>query len=515
MGAGGKASAPAPDGAPMGGADGVLRIYPPELALDNAADVRVSRLVTVKNVSANTQTVRVKAPTLPNFSLRGLPSLTTRLAPGMEFAFEVSFVASDEEDYFDAVQVCTAELGFDVPLRAFGPKGRLSLAGDLDFGVVIHESVVDKRVTLTNTGKQKATWSAEFDGVIPIVLRPPKGGVPPGESRTVTVAFTAAELGNYSGRVDFFLGQHGQSKLPTPLGFGATVVAQTFAMIDEAGNPCTRLDVGPCFYGSNLTRTLRVVNNGPAVVKYYVRVGPKADIDATLVDDEEIQDAAVASVSIVSKLKRWKENAKDQTFLLSPLDGVLQPYESRKVTVKFRPRNAGEHGQGFKSQHSDQDGSVGHFAFAAVVGFLGIKKNVKLDMTGRGVLPAVSCEPGALRFGDVAVGERVDIPVTLTNECQEVACVARLNLPAYFHAEPGEVLIPPGQSASVLCWYKPKAMGNHEGEIGVDVSPENEAAVVAKRGVLCQGRAHGVPQPLPIPPPAWVLGPLLSVLCPL
>ncbi|XRB21165.1 FAP-47 protein [Pseudoscourfieldia marina] len=474
----------------------VLRIYPAEVVVENVKDVPVSRLVTVKNVSPTIQTLRVKRPATSFFQIRGIPSLTVRLAPGMEFAFEVTFVADSEDDYFDGVHVCTADLDFEVPLHALGPKGRLSLSGDLDFGAIIHEASTEKRITITNTGKQKATWRAEFDGVVPIVLDPPKGGVPPGESRQVKVQYTAAELGSYSGRVDFYLGQGGtDSKLPTAIPFQATVVSQSFEMLDEKGNPLKSLDVGPCFYGSEIRRKLKVVNNGPSVAKYYVRIGPKADIDATTVDDEEIQDAAVAGVSIVSKLRRWKQAARNQTFTISPLDGVLEPYEVREITLKFRPDRKGDTAKGFTSQPSEDDGSSTAYSFATVVGFLGIKKNIKVDLGGQGIVPSVTIDPPVLRFGDATVGERLDIPVTVTNDSNDLACMVKLNPPSYFHVEPRQLLIPPGHSSSLLCWYQPKAMGKHSAAIQVDVFSEGASGSspgVLNRTLECHGQAHGV-----------------------
>ena len=62
-----------------------------------------------------------------------------------------------------------------VQAHAAAPSLQITLSGSLNMGVVLHESLTQRALHLTNEGPQPATFRLETDGSLPIRISPAEG----------------------------------------------------------------------------------------------------------------------------------------------------------------------------------------------------------------------------------------------------------------------------------------------------------------------------------------------------
>jgi hypothetical protein len=92
------------------------------------------------------------------------------------------------------------------------------------------------------------------------------------------------------------------------------------------------------------------------------------------------------------------------------------------------------------------------------VSLAGGNKSLKLPIKGTGLAPKLTLDPqGTLHFGIVPTYEWADQLLQLVNSCSELPMQVVVDRSGpYFVAEPAELQLPPGASASVLLRYLPK-----------------------------------------------------------
>lgn len=84
-------------------------------------------------------------------------------------------------------------------------------------------------------------------------------------------------------------------------------------------------------------------------------------------------------------------------------------------------------------------------------------KLLRLPIRGYGLGPHLSASPQIMHFGVVPTYEWADQLLELSNSCQELPMHVEFDRSGpYFAAEPAQVDLPPGASASVLVRYLPK-----------------------------------------------------------
>ena len=62
-----------------------------------------------------------------------------------------------------------------VQAHAFASSLQITLSGDLNMGVVLHESLTQRALHLTNEAPQPATFRLETDGALPVRISPAEG----------------------------------------------------------------------------------------------------------------------------------------------------------------------------------------------------------------------------------------------------------------------------------------------------------------------------------------------------
>lgn len=92
------------------------------------------------------------------------------------------------------------------------------------------------------------------------------------------------------------------------------------------------------------------------------------------------------------------------------------------------------------------------------VSLSGGTKPLKLPIKGTGLAPKLALDPqGTLHFGIVPTYEWADQLLQLANTCSKLPMRVMVGRSGpYFYAEPSELQLPPGASASVLLRYLPK-----------------------------------------------------------
>jgi hypothetical protein len=92
------------------------------------------------------------------------------------------------------------------------------------------------------------------------------------------------------------------------------------------------------------------------------------------------------------------------------------------------------------------------------VSLAGGSKSLKLPIKGTALAPKLTLDPqGTLHFGIVPTYEWADQLLQLVNSCSELPMQVVVDRSGpYFVAEPAELQLPPGASASVLLRYLPK-----------------------------------------------------------
>lgn len=92
------------------------------------------------------------------------------------------------------------------------------------------------------------------------------------------------------------------------------------------------------------------------------------------------------------------------------------------------------------------------------VSLAGGSKSLKLPIKGAGLAPKLTLNShGTLHFGLVPTYEWADQLLQLVNSCSELPMQVAVDRSGpYFSAEPSELQLPPGASATVLLRYLPK-----------------------------------------------------------
>jgi hypothetical protein len=123
------------------------------------------------------RSLRVKAPRTKWFGVRGI-SHTERLAPGLSHTFEVVFNGQQLDGagnpgaavLHDSLSIACQSVGaqqqepvMEVWLHARPPAPRLSVSGDLQFGVVAVGAQPSRQLQLSNTGSAAAAFNVTWD----------------------------------------------------------------------------------------------------------------------------------------------------------------------------------------------------------------------------------------------------------------------------------------------------------------------------------------------------------------
>ena len=117
----------------------------------------------------------------------------SKVAPGMEVVFEVTFRPQEVREYSVDLVCCTEREKFIVQVKAAGLDLRLSFPSEVNFGAAAVKSTKAKSMLVQNTGSCVARFRLSCD--VPSFLRAAGGLVHPGQMATLGIVLLAAMCG--------------------------------------------------------------------------------------------------------------------------------------------------------------------------------------------------------------------------------------------------------------------------------------------------------------------------------
>ena len=141
----------------------------------------------IKIIPPDSPFFSVSGPT----SMRGAPLVDTRVAPGTELCYTVTFTPRDVDDYAYELVCVTEREKFVVPLRATGKVAALSMPDAVSFPNVPVRSSTTRTMVLRNVGTKGAPY--RIASPAPFIAAPDRGFVAPGEHVTVSLTFAPLE----------------------------------------------------------------------------------------------------------------------------------------------------------------------------------------------------------------------------------------------------------------------------------------------------------------------------------
>lgn len=109
--------------------------------------------------------IKLLKPDTPYFdisapqTLSGEPLKQSKVAPGMEICFIVTFRPQEVREYSWDLICCTERENFIVPLRAIGFRPLLTMPDEIDFGPCPIKSPTEKKIVIQNVGTSVAKFS--------------------------------------------------------------------------------------------------------------------------------------------------------------------------------------------------------------------------------------------------------------------------------------------------------------------------------------------------------------------
>lgn len=476
-------------------------IKPAALEIQNVqAGAAVTASVTIKNEDTKVRSFRVKPPKTGWFTVTGLLH-PVQLAPGLETTFQVTLDAASLDrarDFHDVITVQSDADSTELQVRALAPRPDVTVTGDLCFGIVAAEVRVERQLTLLNRSRRPVAFKLEPDRSLSGLLFEPEAGVlgPAGsgtDTLQVTAALRSSEAAALAADVALTLSDGGSrssgggscgsggaagagggssSSTKQMLSCSATVVQQTVQVLDGAGSPVHKVDLGCLYYGESLEQTIRVFNNGPVKSNYVLTYGTVDDMgaaDRTMDELETDPNDPHAAYLRLARMKAKIHRSVDSPVSISPLTGIIEPFSEALLTVRFAPRQP--HLQrGFTAKLPPAADQRASFDYVAQLDLEGLQRPMRFPVVGAGALPALSLEPTALHFGEVPTYDWADQLLTVTNRNSELPIDFRIpKRSPYYSCEPSRGLLLPGQSATVLVRYCPKALGRHPAAAAVQM----------------------------------------------
>ena len=143
----------------------------------------VTKTLRFRNGDYVARRIKVLPPKSPYFEISGGKRAASKVAPGMEVVFEVTFRPQEVREYSVDLVCCTEREKFIVQVKAAGFRPRLSLPSEVNFGAAAVKSTKAKSMLVQNTGSCVARFRLSCD-VPEFSASPSEGLVHPGQMAT-------------------------------------------------------------------------------------------------------------------------------------------------------------------------------------------------------------------------------------------------------------------------------------------------------------------------------------------
>ena len=305
---------------------------------------------------------------------------SSKVAPGMEVAFKITFTPRADQDY-SCELVCLSEREkFVVMISARGPRACFEFPDGVDFGLQPVRANATEAFLLRNTGGADGRFVLSVPA--PFSVTPSDGALRAGEAMQLTFGFQPETRGEYSEEllVEYDSGERCFARLS---GASSDV---------EVGLERSLLVLEPCYISLLSQTTLKLHNRSDVKVNFSWKANRSARedeayrMDALMRLDEEAD--RIPPMQLRAARRLIEENPlpfDDPIFSIEPAEGEIFPNAYCELTIAFRPTTAGE------------------CACTAFCELTGRESRLPLQLQGQGLGPKATWLYESLDIGDVYV----------------------------------------------------------------------------------------------------------------
>ncbi|KAJ1445550.1 hypothetical protein M885DRAFT_473458 [Pelagophyceae sp. CCMP2097] len=409
----------------------------------------VERTLRFRNNDHVARRIKVLQPKSPYFDVSGPrgrgaePLKQSKVAPGMEVCFTVTFRPQEVREYKVDLVCCTEREKFIVPVRAFGLQAELSLPAEVDFGVAAVKSSKPRSLLVQNVGACAASYRLSCTPAHIFDARPAEGAAGVGQMATLELAFTPQRAQAYEGTlfVEFL-----SADSPRVVAVALRGVAEDV----DVHLSTVALQLEPAYVSLSSQRTFKVRNASEIPVRFawkqFADLGdqeaerrrlhadldrmheleeahleetlalaahsapPRAggdESDGDLSGDEGAVPVATRSAraALTTKYRHLRQALEkddmvfaDENFELKPLSGEVCALSEIEVSVTFRPETAAD------------------YACAAYLDVVGREERLPIQLGGVGIGPKGALSYDVLDMGDVFIGSEYAYDVAIANK---------------------------------------------------------------------------------------------------
>jgi hypothetical protein len=383
--------------------------------------------------------------------------LPLTLAPGQQISLPLSFTPSSAGAQQGQVSLADNATGSSstISLRGNGTTAAsLSVPNDVNFGDVTVGSQEDKTITLVSNGTGPVTVSAitiagtsfsDSAQVLPQVLQP-------NQQMSLKLKFGPKAEGDAAGTVTVS-SNSASNPVITVKTHGKGVVTTAPSLSASASS----LSFGRVLLGSQATKTLTVTSTGTAA-------------------------ATISGVSITGTGYTATYAGVPVQNLSAPI--TLQPGQTVTFNVSFDPTNVGK--------------SAGQLSLATDTG-----SPVNVSLSGNGeqaTVPALTVSAPSLNFGDVQMGSKAELQLTLTSSGTAPVTISsstiagqqfQISSVAYPAGVTGwPATLNPGQQVVLSVAFSPDSVNSFTGDLALASNASGGAA-----NIPLSGTGDAVPAP--------------------
>eukprot|EP01038_Epipyxis_sp_PR26KG_P004323 gene4323-6124_t len=397
-----------------------------------------------RNCDSVGRRIKVLKPDSPFFevsapkNLAGEPLKQSKIAPGMEVCYILTFRPQEVREYALELVCCTERENFIVPIRAVGLRPRLTLPDEIEFGNCPIKITTRKNLLIQNIGNSVAKFVAR-SSVAEFTCPSEEISIEAGNSQNLQLFFTPGDSQPCFGEleIEFIKGVKCYIQLS---GIGENV---------EVSLSTPTLALEPSYISMISQKTVRIRNSSDMPINYswksfanldeedmerqrllmelnrmeeiemqelqqrivdglYSNGNDDVEYDADDVFDENgvIPFAAKADKSsLVRKYRNLRTALSkdsmqfvDDIFEISPIEGQVWAHAEIEITVSFRPDTA---------------------AMYNCLGFLDVSgrhDRLPLHMSGQGIGPHAALSFDILDIGDVFINDEQFYDVSIKNK---------------------------------------------------------------------------------------------------
>ena len=400
-------------------------------------------VLTVRNVSANTQKVKVKKPESHSLSL-ALPREAS-LAPGLEMKVAVVFDSKENAAISDRIYVVSDLIEIEVPINVYPQVPKLQFEPFVNMGFARVGSTVETNWKIKNCGESSVHIKLVpllADENASVAITPRDFWLSAKDTQKVNLALTTSENGTVEGSIEI----HPKTLGSCSLDFVANFCEFNRFISDAEGKPLSTINLEPALGGETLKMAAYLVNNTPKSCEFRVtrQKGTNGEEGFTLATPEQIgRDDS-------ENLVEFEPSQGDlEAYSSTPLHtSILARYEESDIQLFCNYIMGQTNGGSFEREWS--------YCLRAYLNH----EEEKLDLSLKGVslVPRIGLSQHYVSFGDCQLHSKNRTVLQVENFTERPVSVNFENSPN-FSFSPSKCKITQNGSVSVTVTFQPKRVG--------------------------------------------------------